>query len=85
MRTCTLLSHNYVSSFRHICRYPVNEPLLGNSKKIDFTMGTKCSNFSALYVIFYCVIFNFKTSGCQNLASGETLLTGELPSNFFKW
>ena len=82
MRTCTLLPHIYLSSFRHICGYPVNELLLGNRTKIDFTMGTKCSNFFALYVIFYCVIFNFKISGCQNLTSGETLLTEELPSKF---
>lgn len=42
------------------CDYPVNELLIGNRRKTDFTMGTKCSNFFTLCIIFIVLFLTLK-------------------------
>lgn len=73
MKTCILLQSTwnfYLFSFRCTCDYPVKEPLLGNRRKIDFIIGTKCGNSYALYIIFIVLFLTSKISDVRTSLLG---------------
>lgn len=68
--------------FGHTCEYRVKELLLGNRRKLDFTVGTNCSNFFALYIILV-LFLTLKYLDVRTLLQGKHCRQ-ELPSKFKK-
>lgn len=74
---------NFISCV-HPFLAPHRPPRVGNWRQIDFTMGTKCSNFLAFCIVLAVLFLFLKISRCQNLASKETLWTKDAKHGFLK-